>query len=69
MVLTNAQKTSFFEDALKMSIPHATVVELANEGIKEPSDLSEFDTSTIKQIADNLRRPGGRVPALLTYLA
>ena len=69
MVLTNAQKTSFFEDALQMSIPHATVVELANEGITEPSDLSEFNKSTIKQIADNLRRPGGRVPALLTYLA
>ena len=44
-----------------MALLHATVVQLANEGISEPSDLSEFDKSSISQITDNLRRPGGKV--------
>ena len=44
-----------------MALPHATVVQLVNEGIDEPSDLSEFDKSSISLIANNLRRPGGRV--------
>ena len=61
MVFTNTQKTAFFENASQMALPHATVVQLANEGISEPSDLSEFDKSSISLVADNLRRPGGRV--------
>jgi hypothetical protein len=44
-----------------MAIPHATVLQLSHEGIDAVSDLSEFDMSSLKQIADNLRRPGGRV--------
>ena len=60
MVLTNNKRTAFFENASQMAIPHATVVQLVNEGIIEPSDLVEFDKSSINQIADNLRRPGGR---------
>ena len=61
MVLTNAQTTAFFENASQMAIPHATVLKLNNEGIETPMDLSEFDKTSICQIADNLRRPGGRV--------
>ena len=61
MVLTNAQITAFFENATKMAIPHATVVKLNQEGISDVSDLAEFDKSSINQIADNLRRPGGRI--------
>ena len=45
-----------------MSIPHATVVQLQQEGITAVSDLADFDQSSLQQLADNLRRPGGRVP-------
>ena len=44
-----------------MSIPRATVTQLANEGIVTVEDLEDFDGESIKQIANNLRRPGGRV--------
>ena len=62
MVLTNAQTTAFFENADQMAIPRATVLRLAQEGITSADDLSEFDKSSINQIADKLCRPGGRVP-------
>ena len=61
MVLTNAQTTAFFENANQMAIPHDTVIKLNSEGISNALDLSKFDKSSINQIADNLRRPGGRV--------
>ena len=44
-----------------MAIPHATVLQVSHEGIDTVSDLAEFDKSPLKQIADNLRRPGGRI--------
>jgi hypothetical protein len=62
MVLTAAQTTAFFEGAAQMGIPNATVVQLVNEGISEVDDLSEFDRDSLQQVADNLRRPGGRIP-------
>jgi hypothetical protein len=62
MVLTAAQTTAFFEGANQMGIPNATVVQLVNEGISEVDDLSEFDRDSLQQVADNLRRPGGRIP-------
>ena len=62
MVLTAAQTTAFFEDAGQMGIPHATVVQLAHEGIETVDDLADFDKDSLQQVADNLRRPGGRVP-------
>ena len=62
MVLTNAQTTAFFENAAQMAIPHATVVELQHEGIVTVSDLVDFDKESLKQVADNLCRPGGRIP-------
>ena len=51
MPFTNAQKRSFFENANQMTIPHATVTQLANEGIVDVDDLSEIDKETLKQIA------------------
>ena len=62
MVLTAAQTTAFFENANQMAIPTATVAQLGNEGITTVDDLIDFDEDSLKQIAENLRRPGGRIP-------
>ena len=62
MVLTAAQTSSFFENADQMGVQHATVVQLALEGIQTVDDLADFDKEVLQQLADNLRRPGGRVP-------
>ena len=62
MVLTAAQTTAFFEHADQMGIPHVTVVQLQAEGITSVSDLADFNKVSLQQLADNLRRPGGRVP-------
>ena len=35
---------------------------MAREGIVNVEDLAEFDKDGIQQLADNLRRPGGRIP-------
>ena len=35
---------------------------IAQEGLEDLADLVEFDDKSLKQITDNLRRPGGRVP-------
>ena len=61
MVLTAAQVTAFFEGADQMGIPHATVVQMQTEGITTVNDLADFDKDSLQQMADNLRRPGGRV--------
>jgi hypothetical protein len=61
MVLTVAQTTVFFEHNDQMGIPNATVLQLQLEGISTVDDLSDFDKDTLQQVADNLRRPGGRV--------
>ena len=62
MVLTAAQMTAFFENADQMGVQHATVVQLALEGIQTVNDLADFDKEALQQLADNLRCPGGRVP-------
>ena len=62
MVLTAAQTTAFFEHADQMGIPHVTVVQLQAEGITSVSDLADFNKDSLQQLADSLRRPGGRVP-------
>ena len=62
MVLTAAQTTAFFENADQMGVQHATVVQLAQEGIQSIDDLANFDREALQQLADNLRHPGGRVP-------
>jgi hypothetical protein len=64
MVLTGAQTTAFFENAAQMAIPRATVEQLEQEGIETVDDLTDFDKESLLQVADNLRRPGGRIPNL-----
>ena len=58
MVLTAAQILAFFEDDDQMGIPHATIVQLQQEGITTVADLADFDKTSLQQVADNLRRPG-----------
>ena len=62
MVLTNAQVQAFFTDNHQMGIPQATVDQLVHEGIATVSDLSDFDEKSLGQVAETLRKPGGRVP-------
>ena len=62
MVLTQNQITTFFENANHLGIPNTTVVQLWEEGIETPTDLREFDETSLKQVVENLRRPPGRVP-------
>ena len=57
-----AQITAFFTDANQMAIQQATLAELANKGISTPDDLANFDKDTIKEVAQNLRNSGGRIP-------
>ena len=45
-----------------MGIPHVTMVQLQAEGITSVSDLADFNKDSLQQLADNLRRPGGRIP-------
>ena len=62
MVLTATQTTTFFEHVDQMGIPHVIVVQLQAEGITLVSDLADFNKDSLQQLADNLGRPGGRVP-------
>ena len=45
-----------------MSLPQATRLQLANEGLEHVCDLLEFNGESIKGIDNNLRRPVGRTP-------
>ena len=62
MVLTAAQVAAFFEDADQMAIPHDTVIQLQTEGIVNPDDLTDFDKTLLKEVAENLRKPSDRIP-------
>ncbi len=62
MVLTNNQTTAFFENNSQMAIPHATVVQLVEEGIDTVEDLQEFYSDALKHVDNNLCRPAGRIP-------
>ena len=62
MAITGAHTKLFYEANDQMAIPRPTLAQLRNEGIKTINDLGEFDKDTLQQIADNTRRPGGRVP-------
>ena len=59
MVLTASQIQAFLEDGDQMGIPRDTFIQLQNEDISTITDLVDLDKDTIKQIADNLRRPSG----------
>lgn len=45
-----------------MSMNGATVQQLVHEGIQTVDDLVNFDEDSLKQVAENLRRPPGRIP-------
>ena len=62
MVLTGPQTTAFFTEDSQMGIPQATYDHMKNsEGINTVDDLADFDKDTLKQLAENLRKPGGGV--------
>ena len=62
MVLTANQTIAFYEDNDQISLPQAMRLQLVSEGLENVHDLFEFDEESIKGIATNLRRPGGRIP-------
>ena len=61
MVLTAAQTKNFFEQAGQMGIPNDTVDKMAEEGITAVADLAEFKDAELEQLAENLRKPSGRI--------
>ena len=61
MVLTAPQSTAFFESPHQMGIPHANIVQMQLEGIQSIADLADFEKDSLQQLADNLRRPEGRI--------
>jgi hypothetical protein len=54
MILSAAHTTTFFEDVVHTGIPHATVIQLQQEGIVIVDDIADFDKDTIEQLAANL---------------
>ena len=38
------------------------MVQLQHDGIQSVADLADFDKDSLQQLADNLRKPGGRIP-------
>ena len=62
MVLTAAQTTAFFENPDQIGITHKTMVQMQQEGIQTVADLADFEKQSLQQLADNLRKPGGRIP-------
>ena len=62
MVFIVNQPIAFYEENHQIYLPQATSLQLVNEVLDNVPDLLEFDGESIKGIADNLRRPGGRIP-------
>jgi hypothetical protein len=62
MVMTNAQTTAFFENAAQMGLDAATRAQLVIEGITEVDDLAEYDKESWLVLAQNLKKPSGRIP-------
>ena len=62
MVFTATQTTAFFTELSQMALPRATRVAIAEEGLTDIDDLVEFDSDSMKQVTDNLRRPGCGIP-------
>ena len=59
MVLTQLQTTAFFESTDQLGIQHGAI---QREGIQAVADLADFEKQELQQLADNLRKPGGRIP-------
>ena len=45
-----------------MGIPQETMVQMQHDGIHSVADIADFDKDSLQQLADNLRKPGGRIP-------
>ena len=61
MVLTASQTAAFFENPDQMVIPHATMVQMQQEGIQSVADYADFEKESLQHLADKLRKPGGRI--------
>ena len=62
MAFNDAETTAFFENANQMHLVPATRIQLQTEGIEEVTDLLEFNDDSLKQLVENLRKPGGTIP-------
>ena len=62
MVLTSAQPAAFFHEEAQMGIPNHAIAQVQAEGLTNVHDFADFDKEYLQQLADNLRKPGGRVP-------
>jgi hypothetical protein len=62
MVLTAGQTAAFFHEEAQMGIPNETIAQMQAEGITNVQDLADFEKESLQQLADNLRKPGGRIP-------
>eukprot|EP00957_Ditylum_brightwellii_P009587 722959-Ditylum_brightwellii.AAC.1 len=47
-----------------MEVTKEKLAQLGLEGIKKVKDLAEFSKGNWKQVAENLKRPGGRMKTL-----
>jgi hypothetical protein len=45
----------------QVGIPNETIVQIQTEGITNVQDVADFDRESLQQLADNLRKPGGRI--------
>ena len=61
MTITATQTKDFFAANDQMAIPRPILLQLQNKGIAMVDDLDEYDKEMLQNIADKLRRPGGRV--------
>ena len=61
MAFNPAERAAFYINADQMGLAAATVTALAAEGIDNPADLIEFEEEGMRQVAENLRRPPGRI--------
>ena len=64
MVFTAAQTTFFFCDADQMALSARTYAAIDAEGLTNLDEIVKLDKASLKQISENLRRPGGHVPDL-----
>eukprot|EP00957_Ditylum_brightwellii_P156880 11940212-Ditylum_brightwellii.AAC.1 len=44
-----------------MEVTKETLIHLGHKGIKKVEDLAEFSKENWEQVAENLKRPGGRM--------
>eukprot|EP00957_Ditylum_brightwellii_P072254 5492416-Ditylum_brightwellii.AAC.1 len=58
--LTKEQTNSFFTSSRQIEVSKETLAQLGQEGIKKVKDLVEFSKDILKQVAENLKRLGGR---------